>query len=144
MIERAVMLVCYGACTCRQQPSPPTIVHAEATGPPRRERRALRLIKQHVIYVILTIPVAPPACPLRPHFFIWVQPLKPAERLGGLQHNIEVARKETAECFTTPFAQVLTQLLYHLHLLGVLNVARVLPVPLVFAGHLARAEHGQR
>ena len=91
MIERAVMLVCYGACAClvrrrcllrtramagvgacsssRQQPSPLTIVHAEATGPPRRERRVRLFIKKHVVHVALggavVGAVAPPARPLR-------------------------------------------------------------------------------
>ena len=79
MIERAVMLVCYGACVARQQPSPPTIVHAaaspltivhaEATGPPRRERRVRLFIKKHVVHVALggavVGAVAPPARPLR-------------------------------------------------------------------------------
>ena len=75
------MLVFYGASAFWQQPSPPailpsppTIIHAEATWPPRLERRARRLIKQHVVHVVLTIPIAPPACRLRPHVFIWVQP----------------------------------------------------------------------
>ena len=76
VIERAVMIVCYGACVARQQPSPPTIehspppiVHAEATGPPRRERRARLFIKQHVAHVALggavVGAVAPPARPQR-------------------------------------------------------------------------------
>ena len=81
VIERAVNIVFYGASAFWQQPSPPailpsppTIIHAEATWPPRHERRARRLIKQHVVHVVLTIPIAPPACRLRPHVFIWVQP----------------------------------------------------------------------
>jgi hypothetical protein len=69
VIERAVMIVCYGACVARQQPSPLTIVHAEATGPPRRERRARLFIKQHVVHVALRVAVvfavAPPARPQR-------------------------------------------------------------------------------
>ena len=101
MIERAVMLVCYER-PFRQQPLLQAIVHAEATGPPRLERRALPSIKQHVIHVVLgdandgavlLFCERPPARPLRdlllqppmrmgslsaaavpPHVFIWVQP----------------------------------------------------------------------